>query len=790
MCLLLCVVFGAIAAFAGMRRTGRTNALYLALPSGTKFGIALFVKFLAALTPLVVAPALLADESVPDCRLDDEIASAVRIATRWGIDDLKRSGLDIPFDDVAVNPRGAVPRRTLPVEIIKDAAASTVDGRGCIKPVEFRVGTAVIATDGPCLATRLESCNSADRKYIQRRFFEIHGALKDWETGYEMGGACYMTNLHACLYEHRLPLLNLLGARDSLSIKGTCVTNAVEPAGIRCSAGALKMLLSSEAIAERATTIGMVLVLGHELGHLAAGQTSSYGAGENVIDLSWTPRDKLAHIENQCRAGESLRKREHDADELALRIARHRLPEIARKWPKQGTTAWLVTQAVHQATNLMRWNADWRERGDVQTPREFDWNPSGRAVVLKERDIKDIMSGAMVSGRSPREIESAAREFLCRMTQTGAGEWDVLMQSGSTHGTMTERLGQIIGSLRSVSPGPNSRVELETMLGGISDLLLVRHRAYLRELEGAICTLIEGPVDCSSVAIEVAEAEKPVPAGPGGPRPRKLPVVFFPKGQYREVTGSPRVLIMGLSPCDFRATQELALQRGRQIVATYTALLSEIDNILRSQGGYWVNESHSDLGIAYNAFTSNFSASLQLNAIARVSGDFAIEMIPAWRELRSLGHGGNIRIYPWNESRHEVVIHFFRNATPGAIEDSQRVITNALPFDQIFDLEAAQAGAPNQPAPFFRDLLPFLHERLKASFGGLYTLGYDHAPGAFYITAAGLGENFHLPDEWQSLIYSSHVRSVTNAVLGAAVNRVYIDNRKEQDVAKIFRSSK
>lgn len=737
----------------------------------------------------------LAFDAVPACRLDDELASAIQIAAQWGLQDLKESTVQLPFDSVAINPRGAVPARTLRIQIVKDAAASMVDQSGCIKPMQLRVGATLTRTDGPCVATRLGACSADEQQYMRLRFQEIHGGFSDTQTGYEAAGACYMTNLHACLHKQRLALLSALGPRDAHSVKGTCVTSAREPVGIQCSAGALKMLLSREAVAQKAPTVAMVLVIAHELGHLAANQSSSYDAADNVIDLGWPNEDKIARIQNQCRSGESLRKRERDADEIGLSIARRRLPEIAKRWPEQGTTAWLITQAIHQSTNLTRWNNDWHDDAEVDTPRVFKFNPDGGQIQLDGNDIEAITTGKMVSGRSTEEVQLAARRFLCEMTETRSGRWDVLMQSGSTHGTMTERLGELASALRPVKSARDSAAEnLEATLGGLSDLLLVRHRAYLRELEGAMCTLIERPLECSSATVKThLNPRLPTATAPTSmPQSGRitLPLNFVVKGPYREVLADPAVLTMAIKTVEIRPTSDLAIEQGKRIAAVYSALLAQIDDRMREHGGYWVHEWHSDVEVDYNRFSGNYTAYIDLRSVARVPRGFALETLPALREIRRWGRVDDVHIREWSEARHEVVIHFFRNETPGSNKDSQRVITSGLRFDQIFDLTAARSGSPNQPSVFFRDLLSFLHTRLQAAFGATYTLKDDSPPAPFYITSAGLGDNFYLPADWQPLIYSGDARTMSDAELRAAVDRIYIDNSREQNVSAIFGSPK
>jgi hypothetical protein len=214
-------------------------------------------------------------------------------------------------------------------------------------------------------------------------------------------------------------------------------------------------------------------------------------------------------------------------------------------------------------------------------------------------------------------------------------------------------------------------------------------------------------------------------------------------------------------------------------------LLREIDGRLKAHGGAWLYLPRAEGEVGYNRFTESYMSHVKLRAIVRVPEGFSTDELPALKHIGQWGRIDGIHVRPWQKAQHEVVIHFFRGG--GKLEDSQRVITERLGFDQMFDVSAGLSGQPGQPAPFFRDLLPFLHERLKASFGGSYTLEDPSPPAPFYITSGGLGDNFYLPEPWQALINSPHARSRSDAELGAAVNRVYIDNRTDENAAAIFR---
>ena len=740
---------------------------------------------------LMARPALAAEPILP-CRFDDALIPSVRQALEWGIQGLNSSGRQLPFDQIAINPRAATSARTLRVEIIKDATLSTVDQAGCIKAVQVPVGSMSFGTDGPCVPTDLDKCNSQERQYMLRRMQEIHGyQFGDSQTGYEWSGACYMTNLHACLQEHRFALLDAIGPRDLRSVRGVCIANAIEPVSIRCSAGALKMLLSREAARKNAPTIAMVFVLSHELAHLAAKTNSTYDAADYVVDRSWPREDKITRIQDQCRTGESLRQRERDADTLGIQVVKERLPEIARKWPEQGTNAWLITQAVHQSTNLARWGNDWRDGPTVETPQVFLHDS---IQELQASAIPEVSGATVPSGRTPQEVELSARRFLCELGETRAGRWDVLIQSGSTHGTLIERVATLAEALRPLQvDAKGSTGGTDALVGGIDDLLMGRQKTYLRELEGAICTLVSQPLACSNlpnyeIATQKPDRAKDVRALAAPTESRQaFSVEFAPKGPYREVSGGdPKVLTISIGSHYGAASKERTLEEAMKIRSAYTDLLSQVDGFLHAHGGYWVSEWHSEIEVEYSRFTRDYLASVNLRAVVRVPAEFTLEALPALKVIGNWGRIDNVYVHPWRTQKHTVVIHFFRPGTEGANKDSQRVLTQPLRFDQIFDLAAARDGVLDQPAAFFRDLLPFLHSRLKAKFGGAYTLGGNGPEDPFYITSGGLGDNFYLPKSWEPLIDSVNVRATPDEEFANAILRVYIDNATEENVAEIF----
>jgi len=436
-----------------------------------------------------------AAEPIPACRYDNSLIPIVKQAVNWTLADFRKKGIVLPIERVAYNQPSVQDNKTLTIHIVKDATLNTIDSSGCILNKSFSVNGSLIYADGNCIPTDRSKCTLSDEAYMRRRFIDIHSKFSDVQTGYELTGACYMTNLQACLHRDRLDLLKLIGKRDKLSVKGGCVTSAKQPVSIYCSAGALKMLLSREAAKEQAPTVGIVFVLAHEFGHLSKSVSSSYDVPDYTISRDWSRADKFAVIKNQCQLGDALRGKEEAADELALMVTRQHVAEISERWPKQGTIPWLITQAGHYSTNLVRWNNGWVE-GEVADIPDVFRAPHG-VTILNSEDTAYMDKEEVPSGFTPIEIRMQSKLFLCELAQKKSESWMILIQSGTTHGTMTERVAWVLGKLRRSVAVPDTPVSgSEDMSGRIADLAMRRHRSYLRELEAEICSLLEQDIKC------------------------------------------------------------------------------------------------------------------------------------------------------------------------------------------------------------------------------------------------------------------------------------------------------
>jgi hypothetical protein len=489
------------------------------------------------LVTLCTISVLKAAESIPSCRYDSSLIPIVKQAVDWAIADLKTINISLPFERVVYNTSPGKDTKVLSVHLVKDATQNTVDSKGCIMDRTFQIGMSSIKTDGECIPTDLSKCTSSEDAYMQKRFIDIHGNWSDRQTGYEMTGACYMTNLQACTERDRLEFLKVLGPRDKMSVKGICVADATLPMTIRCSAGALKMLLSREAAKERAPTAGILFVLSHELAHLANKVSSRYDVSDYMVDRSWPIEDKFAVLRNMCRVGNALRGEERSADELAVLVARRHLKEISDRWPTQGTVPWIVLQTGHFSTNLVRWNNDWRDGEVPHIPKVFRQQAEKGVQVLNSRDLEYLDKKKVPSGIPEAEIRSRSYKFLCELAQKQQGKLMILIQSGTTHGTMVERLALMVGGLRSGVRDPDDSVSrAEDINSRVQALVLRRHRTYLHELEAMICHLVDQPLECPA---DISENSSTLPAVESIPNLEQKPVTLSKSGRKTNTAVTP-----------------------------------------------------------------------------------------------------------------------------------------------------------------------------------------------------------------------------------------------------------
>jgi len=446
-----------------------------------------------------------AADNIPVCRYDNSLIPVVKQAVDWAIAEYRANSLKLPFEHVVYNTTSDK-KNVLSVYLVKDATLKTVDSQGCIKDLGFQVHDSILRTDGDCIPTDRSKCSPAEKVYMQKRFIDIHGGFGDSQTGYELTGACYMTNLQACVHRDRLEFLKLLGARDKISVKGGCVASAIAPMSIHCSAGALKMLLSREAATEKAPTLGILFMLSHELGHLIKSVSSTYDFNDYTVDRTWSKEDKFAVLRRQCTLGNSLRRQEEEADNLAILVAGKYIEEISNRWPQQGSAPWLVTQTGHFSTNLVRWNNDWQEGEVIDVPDVF--KVKSKLQILDDKDLAYLDKDVVPSGYSKTEVRINTKIFLCDLAQKRQGKWFILIQSGTTHGTMVERISEVIGRLRTKLKSHNDPVsKVESLTGKVSDLVLRRHRAYLREIEEQMCDLIDESFKCPGQLSEYLGSE-------------------------------------------------------------------------------------------------------------------------------------------------------------------------------------------------------------------------------------------------------------------------------------------
>lgn len=693
---------------------------------------------LAVLGGLTLAAAATAGTVVPACRLDTQLTDLVGKAAGWSLKALKDEGVNAGFDAVAVNPTTPQPTRTLSVFVVKDAGLKAVSADGCILPGKtFRLMSGLIPADGPCTPTSLDACTPLDQAYMLRKLREIHGSLIDSsQDGYEEAGACYMTNTHACVEDDRRNLASAAGERDEFSVRGTCLTNPVART-VRCSAGALKMLLSRDAVRAGVPTLALMQVLGHEFGHLVEGVESAFTGGDHLVDLSWPAEDKLTVIQKQCRLGDSLRKSERDADAVGLRIAKRWLPEIARLTPRESSVSWQVSQAVHQSGNLARWNNAWTG-SRIEQVRALQPNPRGGIRQL------DSSGRAFVDGpkTDAASLATSANAFLCGMNWSRNGVVDVLVQAGSTHGTLIERMASTLSSMRPL-PSGNQGADADAAIAAYADLALEIDRKYLAAIEGAICVAVEKPLACTAPAGVFSNT----PVDARGESTLRIPVPYAVQPPVKDVEGAGRVLMLQISTGETEKSAELAQKTGGEIAAAYADLQSQVDAYMRRSGGHWIVPPAGDVGVQYNGFAGAYMAFIEINAIARVPASFRERDLPVLRTLKKWGRMEGLQIMEWDDAKFGLYL-FLNSPGDGAGEFPMtiRAVTEPAGLGDMFDLTAARQGNYGRPGPFVRALVPTVRTAIERKFDRRFSMMDDNNRVSFHFNAPSANVSF--PKEW------------------------------------------
>jgi hypothetical protein len=99
------------------------------------------------------------------------------------------------------------------------------------------------------------------------------------------------------------------GTLDDVSVRGICTATSSR---IDCAEGALRALAG-----DQEPSLALVLVLLHELGHVALGHAGTFVEEQRVIDLSRSRQAKVSHLANLCFTDEHQLDLELRADAFA-----------------------------------------------------------------------------------------------------------------------------------------------------------------------------------------------------------------------------------------------------------------------------------------------------------------------------------------------------------------------------------------------------------------------------------------------------------------------------------------
>jgi hypothetical protein len=199
-------------------------------------------------------------------------------------------------------------------------------------------------------------------------------------------------------------------------------------------------------------------------------------------------------------------------------------------------------------------------------------------------------------------------------------------------------------------------------------------------------------------------------------------------------------------------------------------LVGTISERLHGAEGAWMYQDIAPIGTSYSKFAGSYDVGGELHAILRSSTTVDVQTGRGADVLRRFGVLAAEQA-PWEATAFEVVLHFFTDPDDHA-GDSQRVLTNALRLEEVFDV---RADAPNVIAEGFGDLLRFVRRRLDAFYGRSYSLVTSDERSPFYLVVrqGSVSENFYLPVSWMPLALDDIALRATESSLRSRISRLY-----------------
>lgn len=419
---------------------------------------------LCALLVFLCGPARGA-EPVPDCRIDAALTAVFQQTTEKVLTQYRAAGMALPFKRYKVNPSTPVAPDTLAIYVVKDALLAAVDRDGCflkVRPAGFP------ELDGPCVPTTLVKCTRSQLNEMRSRAEQMER--------FGQAGACYLTNMHACLPEERRFLKKQ--ARDPLTVTGGCaVIQYDSPPVIHCSAGAAKILLTETASAS-VPTAALMFVIAHEITHIRQGAEGAFYGGAGLVDLSLPAERKLRLVSNQCLRAATSGEREQEADEAALKLIEAALPGMNKELPPGLSRLYHVDQMGYAASYMAQWSGFW---GD---------------------SIKGILHPVhrRMNLNSVADVAQRARQFVCDVARPGRGTVVFPMAQGS-HPGLARRISLISSKLAAnpalAAPTSDPMADLQTTISLTLANVDQRTSRYQLEIQKAICLASEQmPLSC------------------------------------------------------------------------------------------------------------------------------------------------------------------------------------------------------------------------------------------------------------------------------------------------------
>jgi hypothetical protein len=199
-----------------------------------------------------------------------------------------------------------------------------------------------------------------------------------------------------------------------------------------------------------------------------------------------------------------------------------------------------------------------------------------------------------------------------------------------------------------------------------------------------------------------------------------------------------------------------------------------LSDLTGNANGFWIFQRNIPTKCEYSNFTGSYNVSGDLLGILRVDHPVSWDSIPGSDVLKRAGDV-ELEQVAWSQSKYQSVLQFFSDPRDTR-QDSKRVLTKALPVDEIFDLKKARNGQPNVIAPEFAELLRFTRERLASFYHAPFTLDdIKESEEPFYLVVREppVNENFYFPSNWMAEAEKTNPRSINDKILCSKLETLF-----------------